>query len=427
MNPRTPGATYRLQLNKQFGFKEVLALVGYFKELGVTDLYLSPIYTASPGSLHGYDVIDHSRINPELGSEEEFAGLARHLHDQGMGVILDVVPNHMFILTQTNRFWYDVLENGPSSRFAQYFDIDWNPPKSDLTAKVLLPFLGDQYGRVLEAGEIRIAYQDGLFGASYYDLKLPVAPRSWPHILEPSLLTLRQELGEDAAEVMELESIITALAHLPSRTEANRAKVRERYREKEIIKRRLLALCEMSAAVDAAVHRSVKDINGSKGDPRSFDRLERLLADQGYRLCYWQVAADEINYRRFFDINELAAICIEIPTVFSAVHQILFRLVGERLIDGLRIDHIDGLLNPAQYLWELGQGFRAARLETEQQVGSATEVTTEPPCYLVVEKILDSGERLPRWPIHGTTGYEFLNMVSGLLLDRAGVDAIAEN
>lgn len=427
MDTRTPDATYRLQLGERFGFNEVLALVGYFKELGVTDLYLSPIYTASPGSPHGYDVTDHSRINPELGSEEEFANLARHLHDHGMGVILDVVPNHMFILTQTNRFWYDVLENGPSSRFANYFDIDWNPPKSDLTAKVLLPFLGDQYGRVLEAGEIRIAYQDGLFGASYYDLKLPVAPRSWPHILEPSLLTLRQELGEDTAEVLELESIITALAHLPSRTEANRAKVRERYREKEIIKRRLMALCEMSAAVDAAVHRSVEEINGRKGDPRSFDRLELLLADQGYRLCYWQVAADEINYRRFFDINELAAICVEVPTVFSAVHHIIFRLARERLIDGLRIDHIDGLLNPAQYLLDLGQGFAAAQREAEQQIKSATDAATDLPYFLVVEKILNSGERLPRWPIHGTTGYEFLNMVSGLLLDRAGVDAIAEN
>lgn len=424
MGTRIPRATYRLQLSHMFRFADVLALVDYFEQLGVSELYLSPILKAVPGSAHGYDVTDPQQLNPELGSEEDFASLARALRSRGMGIILDVVPNHMCIKSPANRFFADVLENGPSSRFAPYFDIDWHPPKTDLAAKVLLPFLGDQYGRVLEAGEIRVAYQEGSFFASYYDLELPVAPRSWPHLLEPVLTMLRTELSSDANEVLELESIVTALAHLPGRTDLDLPKVRERYREKEIIKRRLMTLTKHSPRALAAIERSLLDLNGQRGDPRSFDRLEMLLEDQGYRLCYWRVAADEINYRRFFDINELAAIRVEAPGVFASVHELIFKLVKAGHITGLRVDHIDGLLDPAKYLAELGEGFRDAQRGARAS-GAASDAGI-PPCYLVVEKILDVKERLPSWPIHGTTGYEFLNTVGGLFLDPEGLAAITD-
>ncbi len=415
---RIPVATYRLQFNRHFTLREAAALVPYLAELGISDPYASPLLAARAGSLHGYDVVDPSRLNPELGTDEDLEAFARELRARGMGLLLDIVPNHMCVADPSNRWWADVLENGPSSPYARYFDIDWHPPKTELADKVLLPFLGDQYGRVLENQELRIVFQGGAFLVEVYDKLLPLAPRSWRRLLEPALGALRRTLPEADPHRMELESILTALEYLPGREETAPEKVRERTREKEVIRRRLAALVEASPDVRAALERSLEDVNG-RGDPRSFDRLEALLEDQAYRLCFWQVATDEINYRRFFDLNELAAIRVEDPEVFEAVHGTVLEYVRRGWVTGLRIDHVDGLYDPLAYLRSL-QGAAARALGAPEDPGRL-------PLYVVVEKILMRDERLsPDWPVHGTTGYDFLNVLNGLFVDPLGAEALGD-
>jgi (1->4)-alpha-D-glucan 1-alpha-D-glucosylmutase len=365
-----------LQFNRAFGFAQAHELVAYLYELGISDVYASPILKARPGSPHGYDVVDYASLNPELGSEEDFRALARCLQRRDMGILMDMVPNHMGIADPSNRWWADVLENGPTSSYARYFDIDWDPPKAELAGKVLLPILGDQFGNVLESGRIQIRFVDGLFLAQVYDIHLPLAPKSWNRILEP----VRNSLPHASPE---LESIMFVLRNFPE-TAADRA------REKEFVRRRLLALTD----IHPAIQEWLVKLNGVRGDPRSFDGLEQVLAEQFYRLSYWRVAADEINYRPFFDINELAAIRVEDPDVFREVHALPFRLLQEGLIHGLRIDHPDGLLDPEAYFQSLV------------------------PCYVVAEKILAEDERLRPWRVYGTTGYEFAAMVNGLFIDR---------
>jgi (1->4)-alpha-D-glucan 1-alpha-D-glucosylmutase len=412
-------ATYRLQFNRHFTLREAAAIVPYLAELGISDPYASPLLAARAGSLHGYDVVDPSRLNPELGTEEDLEAFARELRARGMGLLLDLVPNHMCVADPSNRWWADVLENGPSSPYARYFDIDWRPPKAELANKVLLPILGDQYGRVLENQELRIVFQGGAFFVEVYDKLLPLAPRSWKRLLEPALGALRRTLPEADPHRMELESILTALEYLPGREESAPEKVRERTREKEVIRRRLAALVESSPDVRAAVERSLEDVNGRRGDPRSFDRLEALLEDQAYRLCFWQVATDEINYRRFFDLNELAAIRVEDPEVFEAVHGAVLEYVRRGWVTGLRIDHVDGLYDPLAYLRSL-QGAAARALGAPEDPGRL-------PLYVVVEKILMRDERLsPDWPVHGTTGYDFLNVLNGLFVDPRGAEALGD-
>ncbi|MEK7834502.1 MAG: malto-oligosyltrehalose synthase, partial [Acidobacteriota bacterium] len=438
---RIPSATYRLQFNREFTFKQAAALVDYLHNLGISDCYASPLLLARPGSQHGYDVTDHSKLNPEIGTEEEFVVFAQRLRQRGMGLMMDVVPNHMCIAGGGNRWWNDILENGPGSPFADFFDIDWHPPKSDLANKVLLPVLGEQYGRVLENQEIRIAYYRGAFFAQYYEMRLPIAPRTYTQILELVLPRVKAQLGETHADVLELESIITALSHLPSRTAIHPAKVKERRREKEIIKRRLASLATASETVRKAIKETLNDLNGVKGETHSFDRLEALLADQAFRLCHWRVAADEINYRRFFDINELAAIRVEDSTVFAAVHDLILRLIKQGLVTGLRIDHVDGLSDPSRYLYDSQSAnlVAQARARGEAETGKARrtflmrqppELTAEltdyvvKPCYLIVEKILCHNEVLRAdWPVHGTTGYEFLNLLNGVFVDTSKASA----
>jgi (1->4)-alpha-D-glucan 1-alpha-D-glucosylmutase len=417
---RLPLTTYRLQLNRHQRFADVQALIPYFHALGITDLYCSPFFKASPGSMHGYDVIDHGTINPEIGSEDELAALAGELARHGMGLIVDVVPNHMGIGDEANRWWWDVLENGPSSPYAKFFDIDWAPPKADLTNKVLLPILGDQYGKVLENGEIRLSYEAGAFFIAYYERRFPVAPRSSTAILGPACERVRATLPADDPHLLELESIITALNNLPPRTETDPEQVRIRQREKEVAKRRLAALTEASQVVRQAIAQTVTAINGQPGDPRSFDALEALLASQAYRLCYWRVATDEINYRRFFDINDLAAMRVEEPEVFEAVHAAIFRFLRQQWATGLRIDHPDGLYDPVQYFHDLQQGCHQALCDLEGGPAPALDGPDGRPCYIVAEKILVRDERLPLdWAVHGTTGYDFLNLVNGLFVDPA--------
>lgn len=409
MPARIPAATYRLQLRKGFGFPEVQALADYLHDLGVSDVYTAPILKARAGSAHGYDVVDHTQPNPELGSYASLELMADHLRELGMGLLVDVVPNHMCVATHENAWWNDVLENGPSSPFAAYFDIDWRPPKPDLRDRVLLPILGDQFGRVLEAGELRVLYNAGALSLAYYDWSLPLAPKSWSHVLQPAVDLLRQSQGEEFAGLAILESVLVAIRNLPPRSETDPEKIRERAREKEIIKARLAVLVDESEPVRAAVLESVDTINGVVGDPRSFDALDAMLGDQAYRVAHWRVASDEINYRRFFDINDLAALRVEEPVVFEDVHQVVLDLVQSGRVTGLRIDHVDGLLDPTAYLQNL-----------EERCGPGG-------AYIVVEKIHAEGQALPaHWPIHGTTGYEFLNLVGGLFVEPAGTKRLID-
>jgi (1->4)-alpha-D-glucan 1-alpha-D-glucosylmutase len=416
MTVRIPGSSYRLQLNKDFTFRDATRLVDYLDALGITDIYASPILAARPGSSHGYDVIDHARLNPDIGTEEDLEALVAALRERGMGLILDLVPNHMCIASPDNRWWNDVLENGRSSPYAPFFDIDWQPPKSELHEKVLLPVLGEQYGRVLESQEIAIRYEGGAFAAHYGEARYPIGPRTILPLLEPMVADVRKSYADDHPDLLELESIVTATKHLPKRWDTEPELVRERQREKEIVKRRLDTLVGHSEAVRAALERSLQAINGEKGNPHSFDRLEALLGEQAYRLSFWGVAAEEINYRRFFDINDLAAIRIEEPNVLAAVHDKAFQLLRSGKVTGLRIDHVDGLLDPRRYLENL------QRVSVSDGEGVPPDGRT---AYVVVEKILTGDEVLPsEWPIHGTTGYELLNTVNGLFVDPSGARAI---
>ncbi len=410
-----PCSTYRLQLNLRFTFTQAAAVVSYLHDLGITDCYTSPFLMAHPGSMHGYDVTDHTRFNPEIGSEEQFTEFAERLQQRGMGLIADVVPNHMCITHSSNLWWWDVLENGPSSDYSRYFDIDWNPPKSELANKVLLPFLPDQFGLVLEDQSIRALYDGGGFVLDSLGIHFPLAPRSWTPLLERMLVKAKERLTDRDGHVLELESIITAISHLPRREDMDLARVRERQREKEVIRRRLAALVEDSDVVRACLKEVLIIINGSKGHPHSFDALEKILDDQAYRLSFWRVASDEINYRRFFDINDLAAIRVENPEVFGIVHRIPFDLIRKSLVSGIRIDHPDGLFDPLRYFEDLQT---QAPLPGEAVNQSDNGVRRR--LYLAAEKILVGDEELrPGWAIEGTTGYGFLNLLNGLFVDAS--------
>ncbi|MDZ4345613.1 MAG: malto-oligosyltrehalose synthase, partial [Candidatus Binatia bacterium] len=410
---RIPTATYRLQFHKDFGFADAGELIGDLRDLGISDVYASPIFKARAGSLHGYDIVDHSQIDPALGGADEFAKFSAALKTHGMGLILDIVPNHMGIAEASNAWWMDVLENGPSSSYASYFDIEWHPANPHLENKVLLPILEDQYGNVLEDGKLRLVYDDGAFFICYYDIKLPVAPRTYSAILSHQIDRLSETLDKDAAHLLEFQSILTAISHLPLPTEADPEKLAERRREKEIVKRRIAALYQESAEAKSAIDAAVRHFNGNVGDPRSFDPLDQLLDAQTYRLAFWRVAGEEINYRRFFDINELAAIRTEAAEVFQATHQLILQLLAQAKVSGLRVDHPDGLRDPAAYFQQLQQSQLA-------QPPGARSNSNGLPLYIVAEKILSKGESLPAdWAVSGTTGYDFLNQVNGLFVRRA--------
>src|SRR5436189_210524 len=331
-NVRIPTATYRLQFNKDFTFREAREIVPYLQRLGISDAYASPYFQAGAESLHGYDITDHNKFNAAIGSREDYNAWVAALHAQGMGQIVDFVPNHMGINDPQNVWWQDVLENGPSSLYAPYFDIDWRPLKTDLHDKVLLPILGDQYGRVLERGELRVCFDGGSFSLTYFDHVFPIAPGTYRYILELALENLAEFREEDF--YAEFQSILTALEYLPRRTETDPERIKERAREKEIIKKRLERRSAEAPQVQRAIEKAVETINGHVGDPRSFDRLDELLNAQSYRLAFWRVAAEEINYRRFFDVNDLAAIRVELPEVFDAaraISKIFKRFVGYSL------------------------------------------------------------------------------------------------
>jgi (1->4)-alpha-D-glucan 1-alpha-D-glucosylmutase len=410
-----PTATYRLQFNASFTFEAARAIVDYLDRLGVSHCYASSYFAAVPGSQHGYDVTDPTRLNPEIGDEVSFQSWVDALRARQMGHIVDVVPNHMGIAASANPWWQDVLENGPSSRCADIFDIDWHPLKPELADKVLLPILGDSYGTVLDRQEIQLEYGGGAFHARYFEQRLPIAPKTYSVILETKIDALLDEIGTESEDATELLSILTAMRHLPGRHRDDEPSRTERHREKEVIKRRLAALTERSVAVRTHIDRALTDFNGRKGDPHSFDALDALLAAQPYRLCHWRVAAEEINYRRFFDINNLAAIRMEDPSVFDRVHAYLFELLERGLIDGVRIDHVDGLFDPGEYLERLQQRAREGRPDV---------YSADRPLYVLVEKILGGDEELPAWPVAGTTGYDFLATVNGLFVETRNAGAM---
>lgn len=457
---RRPRATYRVQFNREFTFRDAAELVPYWDALGISDVYASPYLKAVTGSTHGYDIVDHSTLNPDLGTADDFESFTAALDAHEMGHILDFVPNHMGVGTDENTWWQDVLENGPGSRYASFFDIDWNPLKPDLEYKVLLPVLGEQFGQVLESGQLRLEFSEGAFYVRYYNRRFPIAPTSFATVLRHRLDELTAKMPPDDPHFLEYQSILTALAHLPSRTETDPVQLEERNREKEIIKRRLQRLNDECPPLGDWIRENVALFNGREGDPRSFDLLDGLLDEQSYRLSFWRVAADEINYRRFFDVNELAAVCMERPEVFESAHAYVFRLLQQGQLDGLRIDHADGLYDPTAYLWQLQERrfLQLCRDEFERRFGAPAddqpdrddlspsiawpelETTlkerfaalraTDPcspvlcPLYLVVEKILERNERLPdNWPIHGSTGYDFLNDVNGLFVSGANLKA----
>lgn len=410
---RIPVSTYRLQFHREFGFSNAKALVPYLAQLGVTDCYASPYLRARPGSPHGYDICDHNQLNPEIGSDEDYATFMAALAAHAMGQIVDFVPNHMGADEMANPWWRDVLENGPSSRFAGFFDIDWHPIKSELTAKVLLPILGDQYGAVLERGELHLVFEDGAFTLRYFDHNLPLNPRQFPKILDHELDMLRSALGGDDPHLLEYLSIATALRNLPVYTETEPGRMAERQREKEVARERLARLANSVARIREHIAAAVRAFNGTAGEPATFDRLHDVLEAQPYRLAHWRTAFHEINYRRFFDINALAGLRMEDPQVFAATHGLVLRLIREGTITGMRIDHIDGLFDPQQYLERLQHAAQA-----EPAAAGSGEAAAQA-LYIVTEKILSTGESLSeQWPVAGTSGYDFLNDVNGVFIDR---------
>src|SRR5262249_26861902 len=352
-----PLATYRLQFHAGFGFRDAHRLLPYLRQLGISHCYSSPLLKARPGSMHGYDITDHNQLNPEIGSREEFETFASELKAAGMGLILDVVPNHVGI-GENNPWWRDVLENGCASAYADYFDIDWCPLKPELRNKVLLPILGDQYGEDLEHGRLSLVFniETCEFLIAYHDRRLPLDSRSLPLIFSPAPAHTTPQRGirpdaiSDEPDGAALRALLGEFGNLPPHWTIDRDEVAQRQRDIPVLKQKLRALIQNSAAVRKLVGEAVAGVNGTAGVPRSFDMLHRLLEAQVYRLAHWRVSAEEINYRRFFDINDLVGLRMENPAVFAETHKQLRRWLADGIVDGIRIDHLDGMLNPRQYL-----------------------------------------------------------------------------
>ncbi|MCR4295884.1 MAG: alpha-amylase family glycosyl hydrolase, partial [Elusimicrobia bacterium] len=343
--PYIPSSAYRLQLNRRFTFARATELLGYFADLGVDALYCSPYFQAVPGSMHGYDCVDPTRLSADIGTEEEFASFCDGLKERGLGQILDIVPNHMGIAGNANAWWLDVLENGASSAFAHVFDIDWDPVKPELKNRVLLPVLGELYGKVLEAGEIAVRYEDGALFVRYWEHRFPADPRTYPLLFEERLDELQALLGSGDPVLGGFKETLASLRELPACDDTTPSRMTLRRRDKETAKLTLRDLTSRSPAL--------RDwLVGVLAAP-SLEALHRFLEAQPYRLAYWEAAADEINHRRFFDINALAAIRIEDERVFELHHELTFKLVREGRIQGLRIDHPDGLYDPTGYFGRL--------------------------------------------------------------------------
>jgi len=411
---RVPSATYRLQFHHGFRFITAQALVTYLHDLGISDLYASPFFKARKRSPHGYSVTNPLVINPELGSQVSFNALVRVLNSRGLGLLVDFVPNHM-AMSHDNPWWLEVLENGPGSPFAVFFDIDWHPLNRVMEGRVLQPVLGAPYGQALENRELKLSLDEGGFFVHYYDHKFPLDPKTYGPLLTHRLETLIRELGEGNPAALSYLGLIILVDQLPPRSLSSKRKLLKRHRQKEILKNNLGLLYHGNSTIKKFLDENIAIFNGRPGDPESFRLLDRLLGSQPYRLAHWRVSLDMINYRRFFSVNDLIGLRVEDPQVFEASHSLLFSLIRGGKISGVRIDHVDGLYDPLGYLQRLQD-----RLAPEEKVpADRTNL------YVVAEKILAADESLPQeWPVAGTTGYDFLNAVNGLFIDAEGFQEV---
>ena len=390
---RIPGSTYRIQFNPSFGFQEAKEIVSYLAELGISDLYASPIFRARKGSTHGYDVVDPNQINPDLGTEYDFEELAKELAKHELGWLQDIIPNHMAYSSE-NTMLMDIFEKGQTSDYYRFFDVDWEHPYEGIRGRILAPFLGTFFGEALENGQIKLSFDDSGMWVNYFDLRFPLKIESYLNIFTHDLERLKDSLGSDHSDFTKLLEIVYVLKNLSSLDEAG-----ERYTQITFVKRMLWELYTTNEYIRAFIDTNMAMFNGDPEKPLSFNLLDNVLSEQHFRLSFWKVATEEINYRRFFNINELISLKIEDETVVDHTHSLVFRLFKEGKFSGLRIDHIDGLYDPTRYLERI-----------RKEVGQT---------YVAAEKILDMGEQLPRvWPIEGTTGYDFLNYVNGIFCPK---------
>jgi len=400
MPPAIPIATYRVQLTASFDFDAAAAIVPYLKALGVTHLYASPFMKARKGSTHGYDIVDHTRINPELGGDAGFERLSNTLKQHDLGLILDFVPNHVGVHFADNPWWLDVLEWGPASPHAASFDIDWDILPYRARGGVLLPIIGSSYGEALEKGQIELRYDgdEGSFSAWYFEHRLPIAPERYSEILRTVVREAGAEADAAGKRILELASRYRGLRH-PNRSEAPAFKAE---------------LKGIAGSTDT-IARGIKAYRAGPDRPPQILALHHLLERQHYKLGHWRLASSDINYRRFFDINTLAGLRVEDSGTFEAIHRLVKKLIADGRLQGLRLDHIDGLRDPAQYFQRLRRLIRNAQGEDAKLF------------YVVIEKILGEHERLPSFiGVQGTTGYEWLNAITQVLVDGKGLEPLDE-
>ncbi|MGB7340121.1 MAG: malto-oligosyltrehalose synthase [Phototrophicaceae bacterium] len=431
-NRRLPRSTYRVQFDPHFTFQHAQNLIAYLHDLGISDLYTSPLYKPREGSTHGYDTVDYNLFNPALGTEDDFNALVDTLRERNMSLLLDIVPNHMGI-GKDNMWWMDVLKHGPSSVYSHYFDINWESENRALDNRVLIPVLGDHYGRELENGHLELVYWHGDFYLHYWENQYPITPDTYSNILLQAHHALLEAHYDQWVED-ELLSILRSLQHIPSFHTRDKSLLLEMRREQKIARMRFVTLYDNSEQFRVALNAGLKRINGTVGEPDSFNILDEILEHQPYRLSFWRTASDEINYRRFFNINDMAAIRIEHLEVFHKTHQLTFKLLGEGKISGLRIDHPDGLWNPQVYFQQLQEEYIIARLRhhlpdelidlerIRERLGLLSESNADEasdwPLYVIAEKILSETEPLPYdWAVYGTTGYDFMIAVTSLFVD----------
>ena len=420
--PLVPVATYRLQFNPSFTFRQAQALVPYLRALGIGHVYASPLLTARRGSLHGYDVVDPTSLNPELGGEGGFRAFSARLRAAGMGLLLDIVPNHMCAVGGENRWWDDMLLLGRGSPYASFFDIDWSSQSTGLTGRVLLPVLGERLEVALEAGQLQAFYAEGAFRVRYFEHHWPLTPRSWSTILSAAQQRLRAagtpgaRPAKSAASVgmeAELRAIARGLARMPLPAELSAPLSARRLATLADLRKRLAALVSGHAPLRRALTAELAVLNGTVGQAGSFARLEALLRQQAYRPAHWRVAPEEINYRRFLDINDLAALRTERPDVFAASHACILELIATGDVHGLRVDHPDGLTDPGGYLRRLRRATHRAL--AVQRKGNAAAGPVQ--AYIGIEKVLEPKEhRRAGWPVQGGTGYDFMHRINGLLV-----------
>jgi (1->4)-alpha-D-glucan 1-alpha-D-glucosylmutase len=411
---RFPTSTYRIQLNRGFGFRDARAIVPYLSQLGISDIYSPPIFRARPGSSHGYDVVDPSSLNPELGTKGEFEEFASALDACGMGLLLDTVPNHL-AAGPDNPWWMDVLENGPISPYAAFFDIDWTPVGDGMADKVILPILGRPYVEALQNGEIVLRLDDAGLFATYRDTRLPLDVRSYGLVISHFLANAERDSGTDDV-ARQLRGLLDAMDRLSVGAGASPETMAESYQQRQLVREMFRQVVGTSARARAAIINSMAQFNAEKGKARSFDLLDKLLAEQAYELVFWKTGVGRLNYRRFFDISDLIGVRTEDSGVFDATHALVLRLVQEGRVTGLRIDHIDGLYNPLEYL---------CRLQDHLAPPRAKRRAPSRRFYVLAEKILTGDETVPKeWPVSGTTGYDFLKAVNGLFVDAGGIRAL---